>query len=546
MSVQSRPPFVPFLPESAPFTAEQRAWLNGFFAGVFSGEASAGPTVLSPGDAAALLPGLGGAEAAPSADTGMDADDGAPWHDPTMAISDRMALAEGKALPRRLMAAMAQQDCGQCGYVCESYAAAIAAGTEDKLNLCAPGGKETLRMLKQLTEGEAAAAPAAKPARAPLVAAATAPAPVGTRDNPATVTFLGRRRLNTEGSEKETFHIDFDIEGSGLDYVVGDSFGIFPANDPALVDEVIAAIHAPADFPIAGKPLREVLTSETCLKSPPDGLFELISYMVGGARKEKARQLAAGGDPDGDAQLLDVLAALEKFPGIRPDPEAFIEALEPLQPRLYSISSSPKATPGRLSLTVDQVRYEALGRTRLGVASSFLDARLPEGTRLKGYIQKAHGFGLPADPAKGVIMVGPGTGIAPFRAFLHERAATSAHGRNWLFFGHQRRATDFFYEEELTDFQKAGLLTHLDVAWSRDGATKVYVQDKIRARGAELWAWLTEGAHFYICGDAKRMAKDVEAAVLDVAATHGGLGADGAASFLADLKKTCRYQADVY
>jgi sulfite reductase (NADPH) flavoprotein alpha-component len=537
MSLQSRPPLVPYLPDSAPFTAEQRAWLNGFFAGIFSGDAPAGATALSAGAAAALMPDLQGADA--------PEDDGAPWHDPAMPLAERMALAQGKALPRRLMAAMAQQDCGQCGYVCETYAAAIASGSEPKLNLCAPGGKETLRMLKQLTEGAGAVpVPAAPPAAQPK--ADPAPVPLGTRDNPGTVTFLGRRRLNKEGSEKETFHIDFDLADSGLDYAAGDSFGIFPANDPALVDQVIAAIHAPEDFPIAGKTLHAVLTHEVCLKSPPDALFQLVSYLVGGARKETAKRLAAGEDPDGDAALLDVLAALEKFPGIRPDPEAFIECLEPLQPRLYSISSSPAATPGLLSLTVDKVRFEAFGRERRGVASSFLGDRIPEGTKLKAYIQKAHGFGLPQDPAKGVVMVGPGTGIAPFRAFLHERAATRAPGGNWLFFGHQRRDTDFFYEEELSAFQAQGVLTRLDTAWSRDGTQKVYVQDKIRAAGAELWAWLNGGAHFYICGDAKRMAKDVETALADVAAAHGGLGPDKAAAFLADLKKAGRFQADVY
>ncbi len=400
-------------------------------------------------------------------------------------------------------------------------------------------------MLKQLMEdGGTSSAPAV--VTAPAAAPAPKAAAVGTRDNPGTVTFLGRRRLNADGSEKETFHIDFDLEGSGIDYVAGDSFGIFPVNDPALVDQVIAALHAPEDFPIADQTLRQVLTTQTCLKSPPDALFQLISYLVGGERKAKARALAAGEDPDGDAALLDVLAAIEKFPGLRPDPEAFIECLEPLQPRLYSISSSPRATPGKLSLTVDKVRYEALGRTRLGCASAYLAERLPAGAKLKAYIQKAHGFGLPADPAKGVIMVGPGTGIAPFRAFLHERAATKAPGRNWLFFGHQRSATDFFYADELTALQDQGVLSRLDTAWSRDGAAKIYVQDKIRAAGAELWAWLTEGAHFYVCGDAKRMAKDVEAATCEVAATHGGLGPDGAAAFLADLKKAGRYQADVY
>lgn len=542
MSLQSRPPVVPVLPDSAPFSAEQRAWLNGFFAAILSTDAGHAPMALSAGDAAALMPDI-------SAPAPAEEDDGAPWHDPSMPLPERMALAEGKALPRRMMAAMAQQDCGQCGYVCETYAQALASGAESKLNLCAPGGKETLRMLKQLAAETSAPAEAAPEAPATAVAhpapGHAAPA-TGTRENPGEVIFLSRTRLNKAGSEKETWHVEFDLAGSGIDYAAGDSFGVFPVNDPGLVAAVLEALHAPADFPIAGHTLAEVLAREVCLKSAPDALFTLISYLVGGERKAKARALANGEDPDGDAATLDVLAALRKFPGIRPDPEALVECLEPLQPRLYSISSSPVATPGRLTLTVDAVRYDLEGRTRLGVASTFLGDRLAPGTRMKAYIQKAHGFALPQDLAKDVIMVGPGTGIAPFRSFLHERLATRAPGRNWLFFGHQRRETDFFYEDELSGLQAAGCLTRLDTAWSRDGERKVYVQDRIREAGPELWGWLEDGAHFYVCGDAKRMAKDVEKAVADVAATHGGLSAEAAAKFVADLKTAGRYQADVY
>ncbi len=531
MTLQSIPPVVPYLPESAPFTVEQRAWLNGFFAGIFSSDA-APATALSAEASAALMPGGGAME-----------DDGAPWHDASMPLDERMTLAEGKPLPRRMMAAMAQQDCGQCGYLCESYSKAIADGTETALNLCAPGGKETLRMLKALAAERDSSAPAAAPAQA---SPAPSTAPLGTRENPGEVTFLGRTRLNKDGSEKETWHIDFDLEGSELDYVAGDSFGLFGVNDPGLVAAALDALGADAQYPVGDKALGDVLTHEVCLKSAPDALFTLFSYLTGGARRAKARALANGEDPDGDAATLDVLGVLEKFAGARPDPEAVIECLEPLQPRLYSISSSPLATPGRLSLTVDAVRYEIAGRGRLGVCSTFLGGRIPAGTRLKAYIQKAHGFALPQDASKGVIMVGPGTGIAPFRAFLHERMAAKAPGKNWLFFGHQKRETDFFYEEELSGMQAAGYLTRLDTAWSRDGASKVYVQDRIREAGQELWAWLSEGAHFYICGDAKRMAKDVETALIDVATAHGGLTGETAAAFLAELKKAGRFQADVY
>jgi sulfite reductase (NADPH) flavoprotein alpha-component len=308
----------------------------------------------------------------------------------------------------------------------------------------------------------------------------------------------------------------------------------------------MAAIDVPADFPIAGKPLRDVLIEDTSLGTAPDELFQFISYLTGGERRRKAQALARGEDPDGDAAHLDVLAALQKFPGIRPDPEALIEVLEPLQPRLYSISSSPRTNPGRVSLTVDQVRYEALGRDRLGVASTWLGGRLAAQGELLVYVQKAHDFALPASGDTPIIMVGPGTGVAPFRAFLHERMATNAAGPAWLFFGHQREAHDYFYRDEWEMLRARGALTNLSLAWSRDGAEKTYVQHRIRESGAELWQWLGRGAHVYVCGDATRMAKDVELAIRDVAVTHGGLSEADATAFISGLKRQGRYQADVY
>ena len=362
----SRSPIPSFIPESAPFTPEQRTWLNGLFAGLFG--LQEGVTPLSTADAGLLLAGLIDGAAAPAAPE--QTDDGAPWHDPAMPLVERMKLADGRPLPRRMMAAMAQQDCSQCGYNCNDYANALFTKSEKRLNLCVPGGKETSRMLKQLyteLDGATAEAPAL-----PLQPAAPAAAPAlgRSRDNPAVATFLSRRRLNKQSSKKETWHIDIDLAGTDLDYVVGDSFGIFPSNDLALVDAVLAAIDAPPDFPILDRTLRAMLTDSVSLAPAPDILFELISYLTGGERRAKAKLLAKGGDPDGDAATLDVLAALQKFPGIRPDPEALIEGLEPLQPRVYSISSSHRCAPGRVSLTIDTVRYDIEERARLGVCSS--------------------------------------------------------------------------------------------------------------------------------------------------------------------------------
>jgi sulfite reductase (NADPH) flavoprotein alpha-component len=537
-------PIPSILPETAPFSPEQRTWLNGFFAGLLS--LDGGATPLSSEDAAALLPGLGAV--APEA---LDEDDGAPWHDQGLTIAERMKLADGRPLRRRMMAAMAQQDCGQCGYNCKDYSEAIVLKKEERLNLCVPGGKETARMVKKLYEEVVVAAPVQPGIMAPAPAAVatpdTAAAAAGrSRDNPIAATLVSATRLNKPGSEKETWHIEFDLTESGLDYVVGDSFGVFPENDPALVEQVIAALNAPADFPIGGRPLRDVLRDGVSLAPAPDMLFQLYSYVTGGERRQKAKALASGEDPDGDAATLDVLAAIEKFRGVRPDPEALIEALDPLQPRLYSISSSHKAHPGRVSVTVDAVRYQVDGRTRLGVASTFLASRAAPGDKIRVYVQKAHAFGLPVDSAMPVIMIGPGTGIAPFRAFLQERMASKAPGRNWLFFGHQRRDLDFFYEDELAAMKAARVLTRLSLAWSRDGEQKFYVQDRMREVGRDLWSWLADGAHVYVCGDAKRMAKDVERALVEIVAQHGARSTDQAIAFVADLRKHGRYQTDVY
>ena len=542
MSVAQRPPIPSIIPETAPFTPEQRTWLNGLFAGVFG--LQEGVTPLSGEEATKYLPGLiGGASAAPA-----EVDDGAPWHDPAMPIADRMKLAEGRPLQRRMMAAMAQQDCGQCGYNCHDYSQALFGKKEERLNLCVPGGKDTARMLKQLYE-EVDRAPGAPPVDAkPLTEKAVLPKsePGRSRDNPVYATFLSRQRLNKPGSEKETWHVEFDLAECGLDYAVGDSFGIFPANDAALVDAVIGALEAPPDFPIGGRTLREVLTDSVSLSPAPDMLFQFISYLTGGDRKKKAKALADGLDPDGDAATLDVLGALQKFSGIRPDPEAFIECLDVLQPRVYSISSSLKCNPGRVSLTVDAVRYEVEKRTRLGVASTFLAGRASPGDRIKVYVQKAQHFALPADPSVPVIMIGPGTGVAPFRAFMQERIATKATGRNWLYFGHQRSDYDFFYKDEFVAMRSAGHLNRLTLAWSRDGDEKIYVQHRMRDDGRDLWDWLSHGAHIYVCGDALRMAKDVERALIDVVAEHGKRSPEDAARYVADLKKNDRYQADVY
>ena len=294
------------------------------------------------------------------------------------------------------------------------------------------------------------------------------------------------------------------------------------------------------------KPIRDALIEDYALGLAPDMLFELMSYLVGGERRQKAKLLAKGEDPDGDAATLDVLAVLEKFAPVHPDPEAFVECLEPLQPRLYSIASCPLATPGQLHLTVDAVRYDIGDRRRLGVASTFLADRVgaghgrqslcPEGARFRApqgrFDADHHGRSWYRHRAVQVVPVAP--------------QGDKGVGRAWLFFGHQHEATDFYYRDEFAQMLADKTLTRLSTAWSRDGAAKVYVQDRMREAGPELWSWLKDGAHFYVCGDAQRMAKDVETALVEISAKGGQMSEAAAKDFIAELKATGRYQADVY
>lgn len=535
----------PLLPDNAPFSPQQRAWLNGFFAGLLS--------VDAPAAAAAVT---GPAAVAPSAavDPLADGDDGeAPWHDQTLPMAERMTLADGRPLRRRMMAAMAQQDCGQCGYNCEDYANAVFLRQEERLNLCAPGGKATARMLKTLYAEMADGAAATQPANGtPPAAPAPAAVPGRSREKPVLATFLGTRLLNGAGSAKETRHVEFDLAGTGLDYRPGDSFGVVPTNDPQLAAAIIAHLGCGPDAEVGdgnghSRSLQAALGEDVALAPAPDALFALLaSLSTDASERQRLQAMARGEDPDGDLDSLDVLAALQKVPTLKPAAKALLAALEPLQPRLYSISSSPLATPERLHLTVDIVRWTTGARIRKGVASTFLADRLSPGDRVPVYVQASHGFSLPEDPATPIIMVGPGTGVAPFRSFLHERRATGAGGRTWLFFGHQRRDCDFFYEDEFAELMAAGTLTRLTTAFSRDQEAKIYVQDRMIAQGAELYRWLQDGAWFYVCGDAKRMAADVDRALHMLVAAHGAMTDAAARAYVADLAAAGRYRKDVY
>jgi sulfite reductase (NADPH) flavoprotein alpha-component len=521
--------FVPTIPESAPFTAPQRAWLNGFFAGLFSRQNG----VASPTTTSAPV-------AAPTAE------EETPWHDPAIELPQRMEMAKGKSLPLQLMAAMAQLDCGTCGYLCKSYAQAISTGADKDLTKCSPGGKPTAKKLREIMSGAVVVSPAA-----PDSAAASIDTKSYSRANPFPARLIVNKALNSIHSAKDTRQIAFDLAGSGLTYNVGDSLGVYPENDPQLVDEIIALLNFAPDQPVGvgqgnSKPLREALLAHFTITSVSDSMLELLARVATDPLHQAAlKDLLADtspGLPEGVA-LLDVLS---DFSSARPPAIDFVAALSPLQPRLYSISSSLKATPDQVHLTVGVVRYtNPRGRKVAGVASTFLADRAAS-TTTRLFVHKAHGFALPADPTTPIIMVGPGTGIAPFRAFLQERAATNSPGPNWLFFGDQKRDHDFLYREEFESMLSSGLLNKLDVAFSRDQSEKVYVQNKMLDHAADIWKWLNTGAHFYVCGDAKRMAKDVDNALKQIARQQGQLTEAAANDYITQLSRAGRYQRDVY
>lgn len=529
---------IAIIPDSAPFNTEQRAWLNGFLAGWL------GLTGAPAAKAVAELP----KNTQPPAPVAAPE----PWHDPALAIDDRLKLAEGEPLPRRLMAAMAQLDCGACGYVCRTYSEAIASGAESRLSLCSPGGSETSKLLKRLVKEKAATNGVHTNGNGNGVAAvngASKPKVNGwSRDNPFDARLLRSVNLNRPGSEKATHHVEIELGDIGPSYHVGDSLGIYPENCDSLVNDLIAAIAAQGDEPVTAPDgvstsLREALTRHCCLTELTEALFERLAGSASGDESEALRLLA---DDDSPVAGLDVLDLLRRFPSARPSPGSFVAALSPMKPRLYSISSSPKKHAGQVHLTVRRVDYEANGRVRKGVASTMLADRVEPGGRVRVFVQKSHGFTLPADPVAPVIMVGPGTGIAPFRAFLHERDVTNARGKAWLFYGDQRGTHDFLYENELADFLDRGVLTRLDTAFSRDSDRKVYVQHRLLEQGRELFDWLEEGAHFYVCGDAKRMAADVDRALRELVRDHGKMTEDAAKSYVSTLTAAGRYRRDVY
>ncbi|CAK0024446.1 FdhF [Burkholderia pseudomallei] len=373
---------------------------------------------------------------------------------------------------------------------------------------------------------------------------------IPTKTRPAASRLVANLRLNEPGAAKDTRCVSLSADGAAIEYETGDALGVWPTNCPELVDELLALTRLKPDAPVAVAGMGELRLADALAKHlditrpHPDALAfvasrsragDALARLLGDDRKTDLKHWLWG------QQLADVL---HEFP-LELSAAELVGMLKRLQPRLYSIASSPSAHRGEIHLTVSAVRYGNGRRQRKGVASTFLADRAADAP-VPVFVQKSAHFRPPASGDAPIVMVGPGTGIAPFRGFLHERRARGAKGRNWLFFGEQHADTDFYYRDELAQMRADGFLTRLDVAFSRDQTEKVYVQDRMLEQGAALWAWLEEGAHFYVCGDASRMAKDVDAALKTIVARHGGMTDEQAADYVARLAKDKRYARDVY
>lgn len=372
--------------------------------------------------------------------------------------------------------------------------------------------------------------------------------------NPFPARHLSNVRLSGAGSSKDTRHHAISLAGSGMSYLPGDALGVVPENDPELVDRILARLGATGSEPIpdrTGQPgtFRDALLRTYDITSPSRRLLEAcvergatrFASMLEKGHEEELKSYFHAHDAS-----HDVLDVLEDAPECAFTADEFIAALRKFQPRLYSIASSFKAHPDEAHLLVVAVSYMVRGRERRGLCSTFINSRWPVGETAGVYTQNQQKhFGMPEDPSTPLIMVGPGTGVAPFRAFLEERQAIGATGRNWLFFGEQRRATEFFYEDEFTRWQQDGFL-RLDTAFSRDQAAKVYVQHRMREHGADIWAWLQDGADFFVCGDKERMASDVDAELHGIVERHGGMDAGKAKEYVDEMRRTKRYKRDVY
>jgi sulfite reductase (NADPH) flavoprotein alpha-component len=601
-------PAVPSLPEDAPFTLEQRAWLNGYLAAFYSVREYV--AARSAGDAHPALTALAGRNEAPVAKLTL-----------TIAFGSQTGTSESlaKKVRKKLEAAgaftvklrdlatygaadLAGESClllitstygdGEPPDNAKAFHALLHAADAPRLEqlsyavlalgdtnyemFCQTGKDFDARLqalgARRLLERvdcdvdydepvagwlsgveKALAGLGGVPTPSPVVE--TAPvevlAPAFSKSNPFPSRMLMNNMLNGPESIKDTRHIALNLGESGLTYEPGDALGVLPVNCPQYVDSLLKALNADGEEPVTvpggeEMSLRRALSQVYEIRRLTNAFMHAYADLARTA--ELSNMLKAEHKPHLDAWMAqrEILDVLIVFPGVIRRPAEFTGMLKKLQPRLYSIASSQRAHPGEVHLTVSVVKYNALQRERKGVCSTFLAERCGEEVAPRIFVHHNPKFRLPADLSAPVIMIGPGSGIAPFRGFLQERRATGATGPNWLFFGDQHEACDFLYGDDLRQWHAEGLLTRLDTAFSRDQAQKIYVQDRLRENAADVYAWLEKGAYLYVCGDASRMAKDVDKALVDVAAIAGGHSEEGAAAYVQALRSAGRYLRDVY
>ncbi|MEM7060535.1 MAG: sulfite reductase subunit alpha [Pseudomonadota bacterium] len=572
----------PLFPKDAPFSVDQRAWISGFMAGL-STRLIGGDDAANQADVAAkpmdILFGTqtGNAEEVANEAAALAQ---ARGFKPRVADLDAVEMDQLAAM-EHLIVVVSTYGEGEMPDNAELFWDALSASTAPRLENLSYGvlalgdtsyehfcqaGKLIDTRLEQLgatrlaarvdcdvdfeeaatawlegtvpeTGAPAADAPAAKPEKS-----------AWNRKNPYISRMAENRVLSGAKSAKEIRHIAFELGDSGMTYEAGDALGVMPVNAPDLVEALLARLGADYDTQIPGNdaPLGDLLTHRLEIMTPPRELIRGLEPLAG---HDELSHVVGNGDKEALEHFLwgkDTLDLLNLNPEFALDPAQMVDWLKPLQHRAYSISSSPKAHEGEVHLTVAAVRWTYDRRQHKGVCSTFLADHVPEGASAGIFMSPNKSFRVPQDDDRPMIMVGPGTGVAPFRAFLEERRERGANGTNWLFFGDQHRASDFIYEDEISGMSASGLLTRLDLAFSRDQDEKIYVQHRMIENGKDLFGLLEEGGHFYVCGDATRMAKDVDAALQQIIETQGGMAPEAATDYVNRLKREKRYVRDVY
>lgn len=586
---------IPYIPEDAPFNGDQRAWLAGFLAGLHSRTALAGETAVStaatPKAAQAVLNVLFGTQTGNAEALAMDIAAAARTQGlhPVVAGLDDVTM-ESFATMKRVIVVTSTYGEGEMPDNAQLFWEALSADAAPRLEamnfavlalgdtgydgFCQAGklidtrleqlgGKRMQTRLDCDIDFEDAAAgwigetlPKAGAVDGGTASVAITPAAAEpekvrqgwNRKNPYAAKLSVNRSLSGASSSKEIRHYEFDLGESGLQYEAGDALGVVPVNDPKLVEALAARLGSKTDGVVAGfeQPLGDLLMKSFEISTPSR---ELVNEIAKRSGHEELNHILLNGDREQLAAFLwskDILDLLELGDGKLFDVAEFVKFLKPLQHRAYSISSSPLVAGNSVHLTIASVRYRVEGRDRGGVCSTYLADRIAEDQDAGIFVSQNKTFRVPQNDDAPMIMVGPGTGIAPFRAFLQERQARGAKGRNWLFFGDQHRQADFIYEDELGEMSRTGVLTRLDLAFSRDQAEKIYVQTRMKENGKALYQWLEEGGHFYVCGDATRMARDVDDALHAIVATEAGISAEAAGDYVNRLKREKRYLRDVY